>query len=368
MNKASGRAVNIVAGLGQDVLSEGQETFNALTRQIDERRARLRAWEDARQAFHKKFVDDLLPLQRESTDLQVRMVHLLNDAFDDKSLTKGERATLSDLIAEMAGRLVDVCDDAAVKAIYNMHGRSDYDSENVAEADVEAAAPEVVLSHEPGGDHGDSHDDESPEELLRRMEAEMLAREDARARARQQRQAARKKASPKQRAAQARQDAAQADLSKSIREVYRKLASALHPDREPDPQEQLRKTALMQRANLAYEKKDLLTLLELQLELEHITQQALNGISEVRLKHYNEILREQIGELDEEIRHVERGFRQAYGIPSSGELTPGTVLRILQKEAAMLQGYIRDLAGSLRLFEDIERLKDSLGHMRRMGR
>ncbi|WP_233234765.1 J domain-containing protein [Bordetella sp. LUAb4] len=366
MNKASGRAVNIVAGLGQDVLSEGQETFNALTRQIDERRARLRSWEDARQAFHKKFVDDLLPLQRESTDLQVRMVHLLNDAFDDRSLTKGERLTLSDLIAEMAGRLVDVCDDAAVKAIYNMHGQSDHDRENVAEMEVDAAAPEVVLGHERSRGH--DHDDESPDELLRRVEAEMQAREDARERARQQRQAARKKASPKQRAAQARQDAAQADLSKSIREVYRKLASALHPDREPDPQEQLRKTALMQRANLAYEKKDLLTLLELQLELEHITQQALNGISEVRLQHYNEILREQIAELDEEIRHVERGLRQAYGIPSSAELSPDTVLRSLQKEAAMLQGYIRDLAGSLRLFEDIGRLKDSLAQMKRMGR
>src|SRR5690606_2676728 len=114
MNKASEQAVNIVAGLGAAKLSKGQETFNALTRQIEERRARLLIWEEMRPTFQKKYVDVLLPLQRESTDLQVQMVHLLNDAFDNKSLTKAERRALSDLIAEMAGRLVDACDDVAV--------------------------------------------------------------------------------------------------------------------------------------------------------------------------------------------------------------------------------------------------------------
>ncbi|WP_409015107.1 hypothetical protein [Caballeronia sp. LZ001] len=61
----------------------------------------------------------------------------------------------------------------------------------------------------------------------------------------------------------------------------------------------------MQRANQAYGKNDLLKLLELQLELEHIDQRAINVISEDRLKHYNKILREQLGELDQEILHVE---------------------------------------------------------------
>lgn len=364
MNKACGQAVNIVAGLGEARLSKGQETFNALTKQIEERRARLLIWEEMRPTFQKKYVDDLLPLQRESTDLQVKMVHLLNNAFDNKSLTKAERRTLSDLIGEMAGRLVDACDDVAVKAIYNMHSRSDYGSETVVEPEIESPTPDAVL----GIEAGDDGDFDSPDELLRRLDAEMRARDDARERAKEARRAARKQASPKKRAAQTLQDATQAELSKSIRQVYRKLASALHPDRELDAQERLRKTALMQRANLAYKKKDLLTLLTLQLELEHITQQALNEISEDRLQHYNKILQEQIGELDEEIQHVERGFRQTYGISPSTDVSPDTVLRSLRKEVVMQQRYISDLAGSLRLFEDIERLKDSLGHMKRRGR
>jgi hypothetical protein len=53
-----------------------------------------------------------------------------------------------------------------------------------------------------------------------------------------------------------------------------------HPDREPDPHERERKTALMQRANHAYGKNDLLKLLELQLELEHIDQPAYTTLDD----------------------------------------------------------------------------------------
>ena len=52
------------------------------------------------------------------------------------------------------------------------------------------------------------------------------------------------------------------EASQSVRDVYRKLVSALHPDREADGAERERKTALMQRANQAYERNDLLELLD----------------------------------------------------------------------------------------------------------
>src|SRR5260370_34474944 len=95
--------------------------------------------------------------------------------------------------------------------------------------------------------------------------------------AREARRAKRKK-TPRQLAAEAREQVEQAELSLSIREVYRKLASALHPDREPDPQERERKTPLMPRANQPDGKNSLLQLLQLQLELEYIDQSAINNI------------------------------------------------------------------------------------------
>ncbi|MFT4510396.1 hypothetical protein [Caballeronia sp. 15711] len=81
----------------------------------------------------------------------------------------------------------------------------------------------------------------------------------------------------------------------------------MHPDREINPQERERKTALMQMANQAYRKNSLLQSMELQLALEQIDQSVINNIGEDRLKHYNKILKEQVGELDHEILHVENG-------------------------------------------------------------
>jgi len=48
--------------------------------------------------------------------------------------------------------------------------------------------------------------------------------------------------------------AQQMDARSAIRTIFRQLASALHPDREPDAQARERKTALMSEVNAAYEK------------------------------------------------------------------------------------------------------------------
>ena len=85
----------------------------------------------------------------------------------------------------------------------------------------------------------------------------------------------------------------------------------------------------MQRVNQAYDKNNLLQLLELQLELEHIDQSAIDNISEDRLKHYNKILKDQLAELEQEIVHVEGGFRAQFGISPFVEVSPARSCGIL---------------------------------------
>ena len=363
MTKAIRQAVSIAPDHNKASLSRGQKAFNTLIRQIEKRRNHLRAWEAVMPAFQKKYVDELLPLERESTDLHVKMVYRLDGAFDQKGLTKAERRTISELIAGLAGDLIEESDDAQLKVIYNRHSQSDFDSEAAAELEDIKLALEAML----GVELGDDIDMNSPDEVLQRAHARMEEQHTHEAAANQARQArrAKRKKSAKQLAAQAKQEAEQAELSQSIREVYRKLASALHPDREADPQERERKTGLMQRANQAYGKNDLLKLLELQLELEHIDQRAINDISEDRLKHYNKVLREQLGELDQEILHVEAGFRHAYGVPPFVEVSPGTVFRNLSNDIVGLQQSMRDLEADLLVFEDLKQFKSWLKHLKR---
>src|SRR5690348_15454575 len=111
MTKAIRQTVSIAPGHNKSNLSQGQKAFNTLIRQIEKRRSRLQAWETVMPAFQKKYVDELLPLQRVWTNLQVKMVYRLDDACDQKGLTKAERRTISELIAGLAGDLIEECDD-----------------------------------------------------------------------------------------------------------------------------------------------------------------------------------------------------------------------------------------------------------------
>ncbi|WP_175690951.1 J domain-containing protein [Burkholderia anthina] len=357
MTARRGAEVAIAPGHEAASLSKAQKTFNTLVKQIEKRRERLGAWEAVMPAFQKKFVDGLLPLEQESTALRIQLIHLLDDAFLQKGLSKAEQRTLSDLIADMAGDLLNVSDDAGLKAMYDRH----HASANVGNA---AAGPAPT---KPEPEPPEDLDALSPDELAERMQAELDAQfeRDMAAHAAREAQRAKRKKAPKQSAAQARIEAEQAESSKSIREIYRKLASALHPDRETDPQEQQRKTVLMQRVNHAYAKGNLLQLLELQLEIEQIDRRAIDGLSEARLTRYNGILEEQLRELDQEIEHVERDFRRTYGIASSTKVAPDTVIRMLTRDIAGMQRSNQDLTVALREFEDPDNVRDWLKDMKR---
>lgn len=363
MAKLNPSAVSIAPDHNTPVLSKPQKAFNALIKQIEKRRARLRAWEDVMPAFQGKYQGEFIPLERTSIALRTQLVHRLDQVYDQKALTKSERSTIAELICDLAGDLLTDSDDPDLKAIYNRYSGSDIDSEAAAALEGMKAEIEAML----GIELGDDVDLSSPEAVIEHVHAQM---EEAQAQAalndqeREARRAARKK-TPKQLAAEARKQAEEAELSLSIREVYRKLASALHPDREPDPQERERKTALMQRANQAYSNNSLLQLLELQLELEHIDQNAVNNIGEDRLKHYNKILKEQVGELDQEILHVEEGFKYRYGIPPFADLSPSTITRKLAADILSLQLSLRDLEDDLLVFDDAKQLKRWLKMARR---
>lgn len=356
MTKPDSRSINIAPAYDKPSLSKQQKAFNMLIKQIEKRRARLSAWEDAMPAFQQKYLSEFAPLEQTSTDLKIKLVHRLDQAYGHKALTKSERSTIAAAIIDLAGAVLDENDDdAELKAVYNRYSESDFDSEAAVELGEMKAALEDML----GVELGDDVDLNSTEAIFEHLGAQMdqQQKQDAlEEQAREARRAQRKK-TPKQLAAEARKQADQAELSLSIRELYRKLASALHPDREADPQERDRKTALMQRVNQAYGKGSLLELLELQLELEHIDQNTINNIGEDRLKHYNKILKEQVGELDQEIMHVEDHFKYRYGFPPFVEVSPSTIMRVLATEIVSLQESVHGYEEDLLVFDDIKQLK-----------
>ncbi|MEW5710053.1 MAG: hypothetical protein AB1830_14310 [Pseudomonadota bacterium] len=104
------------------------------------------------------------------------------------------------------------------------------------------------------------------------------------------------------------------EASQSVREVFRRLAAALYPDREPQAAERKRKTALMQRVSQAYERNDLLELLTVQIEIEQIDSNHLAQASGERLGHCCSVLREQQRALQDELATIQEPFHAALGV------------------------------------------------------
>lgn len=363
MTRTHLKTVAVVTGHDQPKLSKGQQAFNKLIKQIEKKRVQLTDWETAIPLYQQKYASELLPLVVNLMDMQVKLLHSLDRASDHKEIKKSERDMITSLIIELAGELLGSRDDKELKAVYNKHSHSDYDKKKAANIKGMKSMMEDVL----GVDLGDDLDTSSPEDLLKRVEAQMeeeWAQDNAERQAWEEHRPKRKK-SAKQLAKEAKQQAEEQQVSQSIREVYRKLVSALHPDREPDIQERKRKTALMQRVNEAYEKRNLLQLLKLQLELEHIDQASVNNISEDRLKHYNKILKEQLAELEQEIFHVEGGFMVQFGINPFDSVSPGTIMRDLATEIVGVQHTIHDLKKDVIAFEDIKKVKAWLKKVQR---
>ena len=325
----------------QPNLSKSQKLFNTLVKKIEASRHDLARWQATMDIYRQKVASDYIPLLDKFKGLQADMVLALDQALDCHTLTKPERRFVAEVICRMAEPLVAKSDDAVMKAIYNKHSDMDFDAQEAAAAkSMQAAMSEMF-----GVEIDDAANVSSPQDVLDQvklhLEKEQLLEMERQDEAQHQRSQRTKTA--KQQAREDRQKADSEQTSQSIREVYRKLVSALHPDRESDPAERARKTGLMQRVNQAYDKKDLLLLLELQLELEHIDAATIAGLSEDRLKHFNKILKDQLAELEQEIAYLEQPMRQMFRLPPHLMLQPQGVMPRLLKDIAELQRHIRQI-------------------------
>ena len=341
------------------VLSPGQKKFNALIQQIGVQRQLLAAWNEGLPPVQHRHAQEFVPLMDAYGDLNASLVRLLDQRADNKALSKTDKFFLHELICEMVGPLMHTPHAAEMKAIYNRHSAIDFDSKAKAAQD----GLKQVVQDKLGIDlQGQALDAASPEELLARVQAHIEAQMEAhmaqqaaqREQARSKHQQARRKPSAKQ----AQAETEQANASQSIRAVYRKLASALHPDREPEITERARKTALMQRVNQAYQENDLLSLLQLQLEIEQIDQNALDGIAEDRLKHYNKVLGGQLEELQHQVQTHEHRFMQQYTVGPHERVIPATLVKVfvrhkqrLVADTQALQRQLKALGGDLKYFK-----------------
>jgi len=346
----SQHAVRIASTQGAATLSKGQKTFNRLIKKIEEQRKLLQAWQDTLPRFRAKQAAEYVPALCAYNVRREEFVHMLDKAHGATGLTKTERAKLSDIIASIVSELLASDETPELIALYDKHNAVAFAEEEQMAAESTKAMVQSMF----GIELEDGAELNSPEDVAALLHKKLLEQQQAEPVA----PTLPRKPSAKALAREAKAQEEAQHASQSIREVFRKLASGLHPDRETDPDERARKTALMQRVNAAYEKNDLLGLLQLQLEVEQIDHADIAALSESRLKHYNKVLTEQAQELGDEIDFIEASFDD--GEPFSRRMHPALVLQWLDRDIAELKAATAEVTHDLTALLDIKRLKARL--------
>ncbi len=348
--QSASQGIQLLARTSARTDSKVQQRFGRLIKKVDQLKQRLRTWHDGRPAIHRELANYLAVTethQRVGHDL----VCLFDRVYPNPIFAKPERKQLGALICELARDLLAEGGHEDLKPIYNRHSRTDFDAERAAEDAAGASAMKSVLEEVFEMDLGDA-DVSSIDELRERAEAQLRALDDTREARR-----TRGKKSAKQRAKEATREDEHAKVGKALQEIYRKLAIALHPDLEQDPDERSRKTVLMQQVNVAYEAKDLLQLLELQLRFEQVDATKVDTIAEDRLRHYNTILDEQAKQLELELHEVELPFRLELAVSPSARLSPHQIIGRLRADTDDLKQRAAMLRRDLEAFQDVRQLK-----------
>ncbi|MBC7775939.1 MAG: hypothetical protein H7246_10935 [Phycisphaerae bacterium] len=365
--------VVVKKGVDKKLLSPQQKEFNRLTKKIAQTREQIQSLSGLGQRISKRAALEMRPLIEKHQGHRADTVRLLDRMFRHHKFNKTETKKLRHIILEMSYELADAGFED-LKEIYNFHSPDgDFDTANAEAEDMTAAMMKDMASQMYDIDFDEDADLDTPEKLQayiaekmaeREAEAERRANETKSRRAEKPKSAQQLKAEAKRAAQEEKRKQEEKKISQTVREVYMDLVKAFHPDREPDAEEKIRKTAILQRVTAAYEANDLLALLQLQLELERIDGDHLDTLADDKLRYFNKSLLSQLAELNEELWQIEAELAQMANRGPFDYFNPHLVEWEFEKSLKEVKKEIKRIKNDLELLRDPGVLKEWLRYYR----
>lgn len=343
---------------GEQPLSAAARAFNLQLIRVDKLQAQLAELDTLGQSHRAERHRWLAPLQQRQRQHRRTLAQALADHLQGKALSRLQQATATEALCALAQTLADE-GEADMAALHDRHSRQTLAQKKQAAADALRARLEAALG-EPLADGGQAL---SAEELLREgMARWRAAREEEQARRQAKAQA--RKARQKPGARQAEEQAQAVDAETQLRTLFRQLASALHPDREPDATERVRKTALMSEANTAYARKDLVTLMQIQLRAELADPAAVSRLADDRLAALTLLLKQQVAGLERERAARQGQLAAEFDLPHGQVANPNTLKQQLLAQVAALESAVAQLESDLEQVAEPAALKRWLNRQR----
>jgi hypothetical protein len=356
----------IVQPVDQDRLTPAQQRFNDLLAQIERLSGqiqRLEAWSDKHRYAHIQALRESVQLSQAHRKSLLLFVHerLQTADFTDRQ-QRMARGLVRGLMAYLAAT-----NDPQVQALVDLYV-SEEDEQEAAEEQAEAAQRLRERIEEALGQPIEKPSQyQTPEEMMaagmrqwqRQQQADEERKTAKRAARKAQKQAQKKSAAADKGEVPAAQTR-ELDAKSAIRTIFRQLASALHPDREPDEQERLRKTGLMSEVNAAYEKNDLTTLLRLQMQVTQVNPQNKGGTARMaddKLIAMSLLLTEQVAALEDDLDQLENRLSRELCVPVRADADEATLSQSLQRIQADQRHSADSLAADLRRIQNEAELK-----------
>lgn len=335
--------------LGSAKQTKGQKLFNKLLARLKAQRKELFRWQAFKQVYHDRLSGDYQPLARRLREQRIVTAKLLDQAMERKALKKRERDMVWETLRGLLVVLLADEEEAELIELHDKYAEVSFGDQRQQQMDLMRAAASKDFGVDVDGYAGA----ETPEDL-----ATWIAEQARAAIAKEPEPEVEKTA--KVAAREAREELVVEGGTRSVREVFRKLVSELHPDREIDSTERARKTVLMQTVNKAYKSGDLFTLLEMQRGLDHTGPEAYAELPEERFRHYNHVLETQSLRLRDELFALVSPFEIAIGDALTRKITPDDVRRALEADIIEIKSVLRTVEIDQSHFNDLLRLKPSL--------
>lgn len=342
-------------------LSAAARAFNLQLGRIDKLKSQLQELDALAQAHRLALHRNVTPLQQRQDQAMRTMALFLEGKLSDKALTTLQRETARQIVCSLARTLAEA-GDTDMAALHDRHS-----PESLAEqALARAAGLREQIEDALGSGLDDLGPDATPDEVLHAGMAR-LRQAAAEEQARRSAAAARRKAKKKPGAARAAEQAGQDDAEASLRTLFRQLASALHPDREPDPEARLAKTALMSEANAAYERRDLVGLLQIQQRALGADPQAAARLGDDRLAALTVLLKQQVADLERERVRLHDRLGAEFQIAPGFGVTARTLQMVLNEQVSALEHALTLMEADGARVQEPAELKRWLSEQRREG-
>jgi hypothetical protein len=282
-------------------ISKEQQAFNGLIKKIEKLRRAIQENTELLDGKMMYYNNEMVKQERGLLEAKKEIVKELYKAFKSKAYKGREKTLLRSIIAS---HLEDIMEeeelDEELQQIFRGVEKVDYQEMKARELETEKDKLEEIFNMYGFDVKSEAFKSaKSKDELLKETFKIMddFARKDEEMNKEKQARKKTKKQLEKELIEQQKEEL----RGKNIGRVYKQLAKMFHPDLESDPDKKIEKEELMKQLTIAYESKDLHTLLRLELEYIHKEENNTANLSEEKLKVYIDVLREQVAELESDL-------------------------------------------------------------------